>query len=128
QRGDHHGQIRALVECRHDDQRARRRHRRPSKRSVEICSETSPTRKMTTLRRIKSTEELVTCDCVRIVQTPYAAPTRKAVMLTGRKIRSGLKIVITFKRISTNPTPSDPRRIFDAPCRGRASTGSNRTL
>ena len=40
---------------------------RPSNRSDEICSEISPTRKITTLRRMSSTDEFVTCDCVAIV-------------------------------------------------------------
>src|SRR6185437_4825850 len=35
-------------------------HGRPSKRSAEICSETSPTRKTTTANRMSSTDELVT--------------------------------------------------------------------
>ena len=48
--------------------RARHR-RRPSKRSDEICSDTRPTSRMTTLSRISSTDEFVTCDCVTIVQT-----------------------------------------------------------
>src|SRR6185295_11176375 len=46
-----------------------RHSRRPSKRSAEICSDTRPTRKMTTLSRMRSTDEFVTCDCVRIVHT-----------------------------------------------------------
>ena len=71
QPGDEHRQVRALVERRHDDQRARRRHGRPSKRSEEICSDTSPTSRITTLDRMSSTDELVTCDCVTIVQIAY---------------------------------------------------------
>src|SRR5258708_3874003 len=34
-------------------------HRRPSNRSAEICSDTSPTRKTTTAKRISSTDEFV---------------------------------------------------------------------
>ena len=122
---DEQRQIVALVVGRDDDQR---RHRRPSKRSDEICSETRPTRKITTLNRISSTDELVTCACVKMVHTAYAAPTRNAAALIGRKIRSGLKIVITLSRMSRKPTPSAPRRIFELPSRCRASTGSKRTL
>src|SRR5258706_12424841 len=102
-------QILALVVGRNDHQRADwpwGHSRPPSKRSDEICSDTRPTRKMTTLSRMSSTDEFVTCDCVRMVQTAYAAPTRNAPALIGRKIRSGLKIVITFRRISRKPTPS----------------------
>ena len=68
QLADEDGQILPFVESRHDDERRGRRHRRPSKRSDEICSETRPTRKMTTLSTINSTDEFVTCDCVTIVQ------------------------------------------------------------
>src|SRR5438552_733730 len=97
---DEHGEVLALVVGRHDHEHAGRHHsRRPSKRNEEICSDTRPTRKMTTLSRMSSTDELVTCDCVRIVHTAYAAPTRKAATLTGRKIRSGLKIMMTFNRM-----------------------------
>ena len=76
---------------------------------------------MMTLSRMSSTDEFVTCDCVAIVHTAYAAPSVNVARLTGTKIRSGLKIVITFKRISTNFAPSDPSRIFDTPWRGAAS-------
>jgi hypothetical protein len=73
QRFDEQRQVVPLVVRRNDHERAgraRRGHsRRPSKRSVEICSETRPTSKMTTLNRISSTDEFVTCDCVRIVHT-----------------------------------------------------------
>src|SRR5690349_5365624 len=48
--------------------------------------------------------------------------------LTGTKIRSGLKIVITFNRIRKNLAPSRAKRIFDRPTRGRARTGSKATL
>ena len=51
-------QIVALVVGGDDD---RRIHRGPSERIVEICSETSPTRKMTTASTISSTDELVMC-------------------------------------------------------------------
>ena len=46
---------------------------------------------MTTASRISSTDEFVTCDCVAIVQTAYAAPSRKdAAPREGRsKIRLG---------------------------------------
>jgi len=87
-----------------------------------------PTRKITTLSRMRRTDEFVTCDCVQTVHAAYAAPTRNDAALTGRKIRSGLKIVITLRRMRRNCTPSDPRRMFDAPCRLAASTGSKRTL
>ena len=43
-------------------------HCRPSKRSAEICSETSPTRKTITASMMRSTDEFVTCCCVAIVQ------------------------------------------------------------
>ena len=48
------------------------------------------------------------------------APTAKARALIGTKIRSGLKIVITFSRISKKRAPSEPSRIFDdaLPLRG----------
>src|SRR5216683_2787206 len=129
QGGCKEGQIVALVVGRHDHQRCRRRHDwRPSNRSDEICSETSPTSRMTTLSRISSTDEFVTCDCVMIVHTAYPAPMRNAAALTGRKRRSGLKIVITFSRIRKNWTPSGPSRIFETPSRCAASTGSKRTL
>ena len=36
-------------------------------RSDEICSDTRPTSRITTLSRISSTEEIVTCDCVTMV-------------------------------------------------------------
>jgi hypothetical protein len=48
--------------------------------------------------------------------------------LTGRKIFSGLKMVMTLRRISMKRTPSGPSLIFDLPWRGAASTGSNQTL
>ena len=65
---DQRRQVLALVVGRDDDERARRRHRAaPRTASNEICSETRPTRKITTLSRISSTEEFVTCDCVAIV-------------------------------------------------------------
>lgn len=60
----------ALVERGNDDERGGCDgfcHERPSNRSDEICSETRPTSRITTLRRIRSTEEFVTCDCVAIV-------------------------------------------------------------
>src|SRR5438445_11355882 len=89
-------QIRALVVGRHDHHG---RHRsRPSKRSDEICSDTRPIRKITTLSRMSSTDELVTCDCVAIVHAAYAVPMTNDARLTGRKMRSGLKIVITLSR------------------------------
>ena len=44
-------------------------HCRLSNRSAEICSETRPTRKITTASMMSSTDELVTCDCVQMVQT-----------------------------------------------------------
>ncbi len=46
----------------------------------------------------------------------------------GRKMRSGLKIVMTRIMMRRNFGPSRERRIFEAPTRGRASTGSNATL
>src|SRR4051812_42788103 len=72
--------------------------------------------------------ELVTCDCVTIVHTPYAAPSRNAAALIGANSRSGLKMVITFSRIRKKLKPSGPRRILDTPTRWSASIGSNRTL
>ena len=63
------------------------------------------------------TDEFVTCDCVAIVHAAYAVPTANAAALIGAKIRSGLKIVITFNRIRRNCTPSAPSRIFDVPIR-----------
>ena len=44
-------------------------HCRLSNRSAEICSETRPTRKITTASMMSSTDELVMCDCVQMVQT-----------------------------------------------------------
>ena len=70
ERRDQQEQVRAFVVGGHDDQHARRHGCRLSTPSEAICSETSPTRTMMTLRTINSTEELVTCDCVRVVQTP----------------------------------------------------------
>src|SRR5258707_3320813 len=128
QAGDQHGQIGALVVRRNHDQRRRVHPRGLSNLSEAICSDTRPMRNMITLSRISSTDELVTCDCVAMVQTAYAAPTVNVARLTGRKIRIGLKIVISFSRISTNFAPSDPRRMFDAPCRAAASIGTNCTL
>ena len=67
-------QVLALVIGRDDDLHSHARNRpgryeRLSNRSAEICSDTSPTRKMTTDSTIRSTDEFVTCDWVRIVQT-----------------------------------------------------------
>ena len=56
---------------------SRRVHRRPSERSAEICSETSPTRNTITANMISSTEELVMWLWVAIVHTAYAAPTQE---------------------------------------------------
>ena len=81
-----------------------------------------------TLSNVRSTDELVTCDCVAIVQMPYPAPTANAAALTGTNTRSGLKIVITRSRIKPNVNPSCRNRIFDWPARFRASVGSNPTL
>src|SRR5262249_45173474 len=67
QRFDERLDVLTFVVRRNDHQRLR--HDRPSKRSDEICSEMSPTRRTTTLNRMRSTEELVTCDCVTIVQS-----------------------------------------------------------
>ena len=53
-------QVFALVVRGDDDERLRRGHERPSKRSIEICSDTNPTSRITTLSRMSSTEELVT--------------------------------------------------------------------
>src|SRR5579864_3054722 len=121
-----HRQIRALVVGWHDD---RGRHRsRPSKRNDEICSDTRPIRKITTLSRMSSTDELVTCDCVVIVHAAYAAPMTNDARLTGRKMRSGLKIVITLSRMRKKRTPSEPSFIFETPVRRAAAIGSKRTL
>src|SRR5438034_1238739 len=49
-------------------------------------------------------------------------------MLIGRKTRSGLKSVTIFRTIIVNFAPSRARRIFEAPARARACTGSNATL
>ncbi len=98
-----HGQIREFVVGRNDDERRPDRHGWwRSKRSDEICSETSPTRKMITLSKISSTDEFVTCDCVEIVQMAYTPPSPRDAALSGRKIRIGLKIVITLKRMTKN--------------------------
>src|SRR6185436_17866909 len=113
--GNQHGQVRPLVVGRDDDQGGH--DFGPSIRSEEICSDTSPIRKITTLIRMSSTEEFVTCDCVAMVQMPYAAPTEKEIRLIGRKIRIGLKMVITFSRMSAKRSPSEPSLIFDLPCR-----------
>ena len=51
-----------------------------------------------------------------------------AAALTGRKIRRGLKTVITLSRIRKKLVPSDTSRIFDRPTRVFVSIGSNRTL
>ena len=59
---------------------------------VEICSETSPTRKMTTARTSSRTDESVMSWRVIAVQMAYAAPSTKNAPAMGRKIRSGLKI------------------------------------
>src|SRR5262249_6105135 len=130
---DEERQVLAFVVGRHDDERVercvRRRHAsRRSKRSEEICSDTSPTRKMMTLSRMSSTDEFVTWDWVRIVQTAYALPSANDARLSGRKTRIGLKIVMTFSRITKNCPPSGPRRIFERPSRTPASIGSNHTL
>ena len=67
---DEDRQVLALVVGRHDHERRLQRHeRRPSNRSDEICSETRPTSRITTLNTISRTEELVTCDCVKMVHT-----------------------------------------------------------
>src|SRR5882757_5254014 len=135
QPADQQRQVVAFVVGRHDNQRGGRRRsrrrghgRRLSKRSEEICSETRPTRKMITLNRISSTDELVMCDWVMIVQIAYPAPTKNAAALIGRNTRIGLKIVITLRRITKNCSPSAPSLIFDEPCRTLASIGSNHTL
>jgi hypothetical protein len=67
QLGDQNRQVRALVVRRYDHHGAGRHGLRPSNRREEICSETRPIRKMTTLSRMSSTDELVTWDCVAIV-------------------------------------------------------------
>ena len=77
---------------------------------------------------MSSTEELVTCDCVAIVQRAYPPPSARAARLTGRKMRNGLKIVMTRSKIKKNLNPSLAKRIFDWPVRGRASVGSKVTL
>ena len=59
---------------------------------------------------------------------PYAAPTAKAIPLTGAKMRSGLKMVMTFSKIRKNFAPSLASRIFECPTRGSAAIGSNATL
>ena len=46
----------------------------------------------------------------------------------GRKIRSGLKTVMTFSRIRKNFAPSDTSLIFDCPSRAPTAIGSKRTL
>ncbi len=69
QTGDQHGQIRALVVGRDHDQRRPTHARGLSNLSDAICSDTSPMRNMTTLSRMSSTDEFVTCDCVAIVHT-----------------------------------------------------------
>ncbi len=43
-------------------------------------------------------------------------------------MRSGLKMVMTFSKISRNFAPSLASRIFDVPTRGSAPIGSNATL
>src|SRR5215467_8665506 len=63
-----------------------------------------------------------------MVQTPYEAPSKKAAALIGKKMRSGLKIVMTLSRIMKNPRPSDAIRILEVPMRRAASIGSKRTL
>src|ERR1043166_3976747 len=83
---------------------------------------------MITLNRMSRTDEFVTCDCVEIVQIAYALPSANAARLSGRKTRIGLKIVITFSRITKNCMPSGPRRMFDRPWRTPAWIGSNHTL
>src|SRR5262249_44551650 len=67
QSGDQDRQVRALVLGRHEHESVVTHDRGPSKRSEEICSDTRPIRKITTLSIISSTEELVTCDCVAMV-------------------------------------------------------------
>ena len=64
---DERRNVLAFVVSGNDHERVR--HERPSKRSDEICSEMSPTRRTTTLNRMSSTEELVTWDCVTIVHS-----------------------------------------------------------
>src|SRR5438270_13991356 len=107
QAGDEDRQIDTLIVGRDHHQRRRVHSRGLSNLSDAICSDTSPMRKMITLRRISSTDEFVTCDCVAIVQRAYAVPTVKVARLTGTKIRIGLKIVISFRTISTNFPTSD---------------------
>ena len=112
---DEHRQVRPLVVGRDDDER-RSLTACPSKRSDEICSETRPIRKITTLSRISSTEEFVTCDCVAIVHDGVPGAEANEARLIGTKMRSGLKIVITFSRIRKKRTPSEPSLIFESPC------------
>ena len=91
------------------------RHWRRSNRSAEICSETRPTRKITTDSTISSTDELVTCDCVADRPARRANPSAKVTTLIGTKIRSGLKMVMIFSRIRKNFAPSRASLIFDLP-------------
>ena len=98
------GRFVALVVGRDDDERRRLRHGcRPSNRSDEICSDTRPIEKDHDAQQDQQHRR------VRHVRLrgdrPHArtpAPTANAAALTGRKIRSGLKIVITFSRIRKN--------------------------
>jgi len=73
-------------------------------------------------------DEFVTCDCRTIVHAAYPAPAANDATLTGMKIRSGLKIVITLSTIRKKRAPSAPRRIFEVPVRCAATIGSNFTL
>ena len=75
---DQHREVLPLVVGRDDDQRLHAASSaRPSNRSDEICSDTSPTRNITTLSRISSTDEFVTCDCVTIVHSRVGRAERR---------------------------------------------------
>ena len=54
----------------------------------------------------------------------YPAPSAKNAPAMGRKIRSGLKTVITFSRIIRNRAPSDTSLIFDFPSLAATVIGS----
>src|SRR5215216_3711535 len=69
-------------------------HRRPSNRSVAICSDTRPTSSTITENINASTAPFGMRAWYTKFHAPYAAPTVKASALIGAKIRSGLKMVM----------------------------------
>ena len=134
QRGDERRQVVALVVGRNDDERPHRAVRlRPStaRRSAARRSAPRPGRRGTRSPRTGSAARRRWGSGRRSRSSPGRRPRRAAndATLIGTKMRSGLKIVMTFSRIRKNLAPSlREADLRAARCARRASIGSNATL